>query len=35
MGTPEPFGVATEGRDCTFEVFHDADHPSHIRVHVL
>ncbi|MBU2664812.1 CocE/NonD family hydrolase [Actinoplanes bogorensis] len=35
MGTAEPFGVATEGRDCAFEIFHDADHPSHIRVHVL
>ena len=35
MGTPEPFGVATTGRTCRFEVFHDAGRPSHIVVPVL
>jgi putative CocE/NonD family hydrolase len=28
MGTPEPFGVATTGLSCGFEVFHDGSHPS-------
>lgn len=30
LGTAEPFGIATTGRRCGFEVFHDAARPSHI-----
>jgi putative CocE/NonD family hydrolase len=30
MGTAEPFGAATIGRTCGFEVFHDAAHPSRV-----
>jgi uncharacterized protein len=32
LGTPEPFGVATTGRTCRFEVFHDGSHPSHVAL---
>lgn len=35
MGTPEPFGVATEGVPCDFEVLHDSAHPSHVAVPML
>jgi putative CocE/NonD family hydrolase len=35
LGTAEPFGTATAGRPCRFEVFHDPDHPSHITLPVL
>jgi putative CocE/NonD family hydrolase len=35
MGTAEPFGVATEGRTCRFEVFHDSAHPSRVILPVL
>jgi putative CocE/NonD family hydrolase len=35
MGTPEPFGAATAGRPCRFEVFHDSVHPSYIALPVL
>ncbi|WP_249999251.1 CocE/NonD family hydrolase [Actinoplanes sp. M2I2] len=35
MGTAEPFGVATAGRPCRFEVFHDADRPSSITLTTL
>jgi putative CocE/NonD family hydrolase len=34
-GTGEPFGTATTGRPCRFEVFHDAAHPSHVTLSVL
>jgi uncharacterized protein len=35
MGTGEPFGTATEGRPCRFEIFHDADHRSQIILPAL
>ncbi|MFI5936355.1 CocE/NonD family hydrolase [Actinoplanes sp. NPDC051494] len=35
MGTAEPFGTATKGRPCRFEVFHDSEHPSHVLLSVL
>ncbi|WP_226344491.1 CocE/NonD family hydrolase [Agilicoccus flavus] len=35
LGTDEPFGAASTGRTCRFEVFHDADHPSAVRLPVL
>jgi len=34
-GTPEPFGTATSGRSCGFEIFHDSAHPSQIVLSVL
>ncbi len=35
LGTAEPFGTATEGRPCHFEVFHDDTRPSHLVLPVL
>jgi len=35
LGTGEPLGSATSGRPCRFEVFHDAEHPSHLVLPVL
>jgi hypothetical protein len=35
MGTPEPFGTATSGRTCRFEVFHDATRQSQVILPVL
>ena len=35
MGTAEPFGTATTGRRCGFEVFHDPAYPSHVALSVL
>jgi predicted acyl esterase len=35
MGTEEPFGTATSGRTCRFEVFHDAAHQSQIVLPAL
>ncbi|MGK5683401.1 CocE/NonD family hydrolase [Actinoplanes sp. URMC 104] len=35
MGTPEPFGVATAGRPCRFEIFHDDARPSRLTLPVL
>ena len=35
LGTAEPFGTATEGRSCRFEVHHDAAHPSRLVLPVV
>ncbi|MHA6630037.1 CocE/NonD family hydrolase [Pseudonocardia sichuanensis] len=35
LGTGEPLGIATDGRTCRFEVFHDAERPSHLVLPVL
>ncbi|MET0425139.1 MAG: CocE/NonD family hydrolase [Actinoplanes sp.] len=35
MGTAEPFGVATRGRSCDFEISHDPEHPSRIVLPIL
>jgi uncharacterized protein len=35
LGTAEPFGTATEGRSCRFEVHHDAPHPSRLVLPVV
>ncbi|GAA2002729.1 CocE/NonD family hydrolase [Nakamurella flavida] len=34
-GTGEPFATATGGVRCTFEVFHDAERPSHLILPIL
>lgn len=34
-GTDRPLAEGTDGPPCRFEVFHDADHPSHLRLPVL
>jgi uncharacterized protein len=35
LGTGEPFGAATSGRRCRFEIFHDAERPSRVVLPVL
>lgn len=35
LGTAEPFGSATTMQTNTFELLHDAEHPSHIKLSVL
>ena len=35
FGTAEPFGAATSGRRCRFEVFADSQHPAHLQLPVL
>ena len=35
FGTGEPLGSAARGARCRFEIFHDADHPSRVRLPLL
>jgi putative CocE/NonD family hydrolase len=35
LGTGEPFGSATRGRPCSFRIYSDALHPSHVLLPVL
>jgi hypothetical protein len=35
LGTSEPFGSATRGRHCRFEIHSDSRHPSHVLLPVL
>jgi uncharacterized protein len=35
LGTAEPFGAATRGRRCRFEIYTDAQHPAHVLLPVL
>jgi putative CocE/NonD family hydrolase len=32
LGTGEPFGASTRMQPCRFEIFRDAEHPSHVRL---
>ncbi len=34
-GSAEPFGTATAGRPCEFEIFADAAHPAHVQLPVF
>ncbi len=35
FGTGEPLGSAARAARCRFEIFHDADHPSRVRLPLL
>jgi uncharacterized protein len=35
LGTGEPFGSATRGRRCRFEIYGDSQHPAHVLLPVL
>ncbi len=35
FGSAEPFGAATGGQPCRFEIFADSEHPAHVQLPVL